>query len=130
MADRPPNPGIMENGGRAAGGYVRMPEYGRHTCPLPAEWIEGAVWQCPDGHLWLMTMQPKLRFFVVVTLGVWEPAPWRLRLRHRGRRAHVAMGNEHRIQPVPKPRPVKPPPPTAGRRRPANERKPAMEDGG
>jgi hypothetical protein len=89
------------------GAYMRMPQHGRHTCPLPAEWIEGAVWKCPAGHLWLMTRQPKLRNFVVVMLGVWEPAPWWLRLRHAGRRTHVAMGNENRVQPTPKRTPPK-----------------------
>lgn len=55
------------------GGYVHRPIRQQHVCELPAEWIEGAVWQCPDGHLWVVGYPPAPRFGYSAQLLEWRP---------------------------------------------------------
>lgn len=93
------------------GGYVHKPGE-RHVCPLPAEWVKGAVWRCHEGHLWTVdTACGTCRWLGkgeggarhVHTIGhAWWPAGWWQRLLHRGRKATLGMANEHRMPGLPK----------------------------
>lgn len=115
----PPNPGRRSR--RTASGYVHRPQLvaqmvagltaiaQRHRCPLPAEWELGAVWRCPDGHLWVVAEactcrrdRPQAAAGPAhlgshrVTGPGWFPATWWQRCRYGGHRATVDMANEHR----------------------------------
>jgi hypothetical protein len=86
---RPPDP---------RGGYVHRPsQQKRHECPLPAEWEDGAVWRCPEGHLWVVVVRvpPGLRR----QARYWQPATWLQRRRYGGRHARLGMANGNRIDP-------------------------------
>lgn len=86
-------------------GYVHRPSREkRHECPLPAEWEDGAVWRCPEGHLWVIgeACECRGRFerhsgrgVHTVGLAYW-PASWWQRRRHGGKRARLDMANGNR----------------------------------
>lgn len=38
----------------AEGRFIEHPVGGKHQCPLPQQWSMGALWQCPEGHLWVV----------------------------------------------------------------------------
>jgi hypothetical protein len=92
-------------------GYVVKPTGEAHRCPLPAEWITGAIWRCPDGHLWQVGPACPCRNQVPHpgqhTLGRawWPVTSWRIRRRHRGRRPDLGMANSNRVQYAPRPSP-------------------------
>jgi hypothetical protein len=115
-ATRPPNPGrVGEPGYRARpAGYVWRPSDARqpHRCDLPAEWEQGAVWRCPEGHLWvvLRRREPAYANGYAPASAEWVPAWWWTRLRYGGKRARTSMGNENRVRSV---RHMRPPPPAA-----------------
>ncbi len=99
---RPPDP---------RGGYVHRPsQEKRHECPLPAEWEAGAVWRCPEGHLWVVDEACACRGRFerhggrgAHTVGLaWWPASWWQRRRYGGitigaaTRARPDMANQNR----------------------------------
>lgn len=106
--ERPPDP---------RGGYVYRPSDHAepHRCPLPAEWEDGAVWRCPEGHLWVVDDACGACRTVRTaaarghggqcTVGLaWWPATWWQRRRHGGitigaaTRARLDMANGNRVQ--------------------------------
>lgn len=94
---RPPDP---------RGGYVHRPsrDEQRHTCPLPAEWEPGAVWRCPEGHLWVVydyRLPPDYAGHRPRSVS-WEPATWWQRRRWGGKRARGDMANGNRRPGPPK----------------------------
>jgi hypothetical protein len=121
VTERPPDP---------RGGYVYRPSdhAERHACPLPAEWEPGAVWRCPEGHLWVVDEVCACRGHIerhhgrgVHSVGLaWRPATWWERRRRGGItigeacRARLDMANQNRVQSfagmkLPPPAPLTPP---------------------
>lgn len=106
--------------GMDLGTYVHR-QTEQHVCPLPAEWIRGAVWRCPDGHLWTVDTacgtckwlgrgEGGARHVHTVGYAWWPATRWQ-RIRARWTtgqpilRAAVGMANGNRIQDSPKPAP-------------------------
>lgn len=88
---------LMTPPGRTGSGYVIGPKNGDpHRCPLPAEWLPGAVWRCPDGHLWMVGAE--LGVFRDSDVTAWVPASLWRRLKHGGRKARRGMANGNRCQ--------------------------------
>lgn len=89
----PPNPGRNA----LPAGYVHKPSWGepeKHKCPLPAEWELGAVWRCPEGHLWTVNYGLDFDPFAYRKgKPQWMPANWFLRFKFRGKRAKLEMSN-------------------------------------
>ena len=82
----------------AVSGYVVKPDPNeKHKCALPAEWVLGAIWRCPEGHLWRCSG------------AAWWPAIWWTRLARGGRRAHIGMANTNRVKPRLRSKPAAPP---------------------
>lgn len=119
---RPPDPRYGRCG---PAGYVHRPSDARppHRCDLPAEWEEGAVWRCPEDHLWIVGSACQCRGHFerhggrgMHTVGLaWWPATWWQRRRYGGRRAELDMANANRVQGRPR---LKPPPASSGTRPP------------
>jgi hypothetical protein len=97
-------------------GYVHRPSDARpqHRCDLPAEWEQGAVWRCPQGHLWVVLhrREPAYANGYAPTSAEWVPAWWWTRLRYGGKRARTSMGNDNRRRTV---KHMRPPPPAAAK---------------
>lgn len=85
-------------------GYVHIPEGAgpspKHHCPLPAEWPLGAIWRCPEGHLWQCREACPCGgrpYRHTHDLGnVWLPATWWQRRKYVGVKAAREMANENR----------------------------------
>lgn len=99
---RPPNPGrgAIPPGGR----FIERAEgKAAHQCPLPQEWREGALWQCPDGHLWVVRHACECQGGEhhrgnIHTMGLaWWPASWLQRRRFGPgmKRADLAMAGRN-----------------------------------
>lgn len=100
----------------------------RHVCPLPAEWELGAVWRCPEGHLWVVDHECECRGRIERHGGrgahmvglAWWPATFWQRRRWGGitigaaRRTRLDLANGNRSQSfagmaLPPPAPLTPP---------------------
>ena len=99
------------------GGHWIEPRHpDEHQCPLPQQWTLGALWQCPDGHLWIVRASDG---FAPRILQWWPAKRWqRPRFGPGMKRARLSMATRgQRVQNTPKPAPpkgpsgVSPPPP-------------------
>lgn len=82
-----------------------------HQCPLPQQWRLGALWQCPDGHLWMVDEACELchrgqrNHGGIETVGLaWWPAGWWQRRRFgpgtkRARLEMAAKSERERLVP-------------------------------
>jgi len=99
-----------------AGGWLIVPNELQklaHECPLPRVWNYGTLYQCPDGHLWVVGSAcicggETLRHYCSPHTNrlTWQPATWWQRRRYGPgmKRATLDMDPANtREQPKPKP---------------------------
>lgn len=86
----------------AEGRFIEHPVGGKHQCPLPPQWSMGALWQCPEGHLWVVDVACECRdmrghdqgHHGMHSMGLaWWPATWWQRRKYGPgmRRADLSM---------------------------------------
>jgi hypothetical protein len=97
---RPPDPryGAIPPEGRFIEPTKRKAD---HQCPLPQQWTPGTLWQCPEGHLWVVGEAcecggdfDRHNGRGTHTMGyAWQPATWSQRRRYGGKRADLSMAD-------------------------------------